>query len=98
MNQNTCATGRELLEPWREDSHRQFMMMLALSGQRDAALAQFETCRRTLHEELGLKPSAETDRLYEQISSGSLSAQPPIPRLKLPVSLTSLLGRTDELT
>lgn len=95
----TDYLGRLLaLEPWREDSHRQLMTMLALSGQRDAALAQFGACRRTLREELGLEPSAETVKLYEKISSGSLGAQPPlIPRPRLPAPLTPLLGRADEL-
>jgi DNA-binding SARP family transcriptional activator len=34
------------LDPWREKAHRQVMRLLALSGQRGAALAQYETCRR----------------------------------------------------
>src|SRR5689334_4618799 len=43
------------------------MLVLARSGQRDAALAQYETCRRLLAEELGTAPTAETVALYEQI-------------------------------
>jgi DNA-binding SARP family transcriptional activator len=52
---NQGATGREKaiaynahllrLEPWREEAHRQMMMLLALNGQRGAALAQFGNCR-----------------------------------------------------
>ncbi|MEW5960834.1 MAG: BTAD domain-containing putative transcriptional regulator, partial [Chloroflexota bacterium] len=61
------------LEPWREETHRQLMRLLALSGQRSAALAQYETCRRLLAEELGLEPEAETLALYEQICDGKLS-------------------------
>ena len=41
------------LEAWREEAHRQLMRLLAQSGQRAAALAQFESCRRILEEELG---------------------------------------------
>ena len=41
------------LEPWHEGTHRQLMRLLALSGQRGAALAQYETCRTVLAEELG---------------------------------------------
>jgi len=59
-------------EPWREKAHQQVMRLLALSGQRSAALAQFETCRRVLVEELGVKPGAETTQLYEQIRDGEL--------------------------
>ncbi|MBN1657143.1 MAG: winged helix-turn-helix domain-containing protein, partial [Anaerolineae bacterium] len=32
------------LEPWREEAHRQLMRLLARSGQRSAALAQYEVC------------------------------------------------------
>ncbi len=45
------------LEPWREEGHRQVMWVLALSGQRTAALLQYETCRRVLADELGVEPS-----------------------------------------
>jgi len=59
-------------EPWREEAHQQVMRLLALSGQRSAALAQYETCRRSLVEELGVDPGAETTQLYEQIRDGEL--------------------------
>jgi predicted ATPase len=45
------------------------MLALALNGERSAALAQFESCRRLLEEELGTKPGAETVALYERITS-----------------------------
>jgi DNA-binding SARP family transcriptional activator len=57
------------LDPWQEEAHLQLMRLLALNGQRCAALAQYETCRRLLHEELGVEPAAETKRLYERIRS-----------------------------
>jgi len=55
------------LEPWREEVHRQLMRLLALSGQRSAALAQYETCRRMLDSELGVAPEPATIALYKQI-------------------------------
>ena len=58
------------LEPWREEAHRQLMLLLASSGQRGAALAQFEACRRVLAEELGVEPGAETVALYSRIRDG----------------------------
>jgi DNA-binding SARP family transcriptional activator/predicted ATPase len=67
------------LDPWRENAHRQLMRLLALSDQRGAALAQYETCRRLLAEELGVEPAAETTRLYEQIRDGKLKAPVPSP-------------------
>jgi DNA-binding SARP family transcriptional activator/predicted ATPase len=55
------------LEPWLEEAHRQLMRALAASGQRSAALAQYETCRRILEAELGSAPDPQTTALYEQI-------------------------------
>ena len=55
------------LEPWLEEAHRQKMRLLALGGQHSAALAQYETCRRVLAEELDVEPSRETRALYESI-------------------------------
>jgi DNA-binding SARP family transcriptional activator/predicted ATPase/predicted negative regulator of RcsB-dependent stress response len=55
------------LDPWREEAHRHLMDLLARSGQRSAALAQYRTCHRILVRELGVEPSAETTALYEQI-------------------------------
>jgi predicted ATPase/DNA-binding SARP family transcriptional activator len=58
------------LEPWHEEAHRQLMMLLARSGQRAAALVQFEVCQRILDEELAVEPAAETVALLEAIRSG----------------------------
>jgi DNA-binding SARP family transcriptional activator/predicted ATPase len=69
------------LEPWREEAHRQVMRLLALGGQRGAALAQYETCRRILVEELGVEPGAETTQLYEQIRDSELEILSTAPTL-----------------
>jgi predicted ATPase/DNA-binding SARP family transcriptional activator len=58
------------LDPTREEAHRQLMLLLALSGQRGAALAQYEACRRVLNEDLGLDPDAETEALHKRILNG----------------------------
>jgi predicted ATPase/DNA-binding SARP family transcriptional activator len=63
------------LEPWREQAHRQLMRGLALSGDRRAALAQYETCRRILAAELGVEPEAATSALYDQIRAGEARRQ-----------------------
>jgi DNA-binding SARP family transcriptional activator/predicted ATPase len=60
------------LEPYREEAHRQLMAALALGGERPAALAHYEACRRLLAEELGCEPDDETQTLYAQIRAGSL--------------------------
>lgn len=69
------------LEPWREEAHRQAMTALALSGDRSAALAQYETCRRILTAELGVETDEETTQLYEQIRAGKLRGQRAAPPL-----------------
>jgi WD40 repeat protein/DNA-binding SARP family transcriptional activator len=55
------------VEPWHEPGQQQLMRLLALSGQRSAALAQYEACRQALADELQVEPSAETKRLVEAI-------------------------------
>jgi DNA-binding SARP family transcriptional activator/tetratricopeptide (TPR) repeat protein len=103
-------TATRLLEiaPWKEEAYRQLMLVLALSGQRGAALAQYETCRHLLADELGVEPTVETRLLYEQIQSGgplpgqekqragrALLQRPPRHGLPAPTGL--LLGRETEL-
>ncbi|HYN89854.1 MAG TPA: BTAD domain-containing putative transcriptional regulator, partial [Ardenticatenaceae bacterium] len=86
------------LEPWREEAHRQLMRLLVASGERSAALAQFERCRRALAEELGVEPMAETLALYRQIREGHLVPEPPrAPPVQVPAPPTPLVGREGEL-
>jgi DNA-binding SARP family transcriptional activator/predicted ATPase len=96
-----CAYAMRLvaIEPWHEETYRQLMRLLALDGQRTAALAQYEACRRCLAEELGVQPGAETVQLYEQIRDGEIKGAP---RLKvthhnLPAMLSPIIGREREL-
>jgi len=60
------------LDPWNEDAHRRMMRLYALSGQKSAALLQYETCCRLLKAELGLLPGKETQLLVESIQRGGL--------------------------
>ncbi|MDQ4076414.1 MAG: NB-ARC domain-containing protein, partial [Chloroflexota bacterium] len=80
------------LEPWREEAHRQVMEILARSGERSAALAQYKTCQRILAEELGIEPDEETRRIYERILAMRQG-----PNHNLPAQLTSFVGRHEEL-
>ena len=104
---------RQLLtiEPWHEETHRQLMRLLALLGQRSAALMQYETCRRLLAEELGLEPTAATVQLVQQIKAGEWSKRieasarsersrergDNLPPHNLPPQLTPFVGREPEL-
>lgn len=80
------------LDPWRESAHRQMMTLLARQGQYSAALAQYEKCRRTLAEELGVEPMAETTALHERIQA--MRAFTPHP---LPAEAEPFVGRETEL-
>ncbi len=93
---NGIPLARKLLaiEPWHEESHRHLMRLLAASGQRSAALAQYETCRRLLADELGIEPAAETTALYEEVMGW---AMPSSPTPSLPTPLTPFVGRRAEL-
>jgi len=96
----TCARKRLALEPWQEDAHRQLMELLATSGQRPAALAQFEACKRSLKSELGVEPSAETVKLYKSIRDSQPtdpSSQAKTHHHNLPAQLTSFIGREKEI-
>ncbi len=66
---NALATTRRLLswEPWHEAGHRLQMQLLTATGQRAAALAQYELCCTILADELGAPPEVATTALYEQI-------------------------------
>lgn len=59
------------LEPWDEAAHRCVMRVLARKGRRNAALAQYERCRQTLADELGIEPSEETAALCQQLRAGA---------------------------
>lgn len=62
------------LDPWREAGQRQLMQVLAATGDRAGAVVQYAVCRRTLAEELGVAPGAETVALYEQLRAGTGAA------------------------
>ena len=68
------------------------MLMLAHSGQRQAAIAQYHTCRRVLREELGVEPMPETTALFKRMRA---AISPP--RHNLPTPSSVMLGRHEEM-
>ncbi len=86
------ATRLLTLDAWREEAHRQLMLAQARSGQRSAALTQYETCCRLLAEALGVTPSAETTALFTRIQAAG-----DVPPHNLPPQPTPFVGRTEEL-
>ncbi|MFN2198387.1 MAG: BTAD domain-containing putative transcriptional regulator [Anaerolineales bacterium] len=80
------------IDPWSESAHRRLMRLHARMGHCNRALAQFETCRTVLDQELGIAPEAETWQLYEKIRSASYC-----PAHNLPAFPTAFIGREGEL-
>ena len=73
---------RELVAtfPLREDGHRLLMRALAASGNTAAALAAYDACRRLLDEQVGARPSPETQEVFLGLLRGSdAPAPPPVP-------------------
>jgi predicted ATPase/DNA-binding SARP family transcriptional activator len=93
------------LDPLYEPAQRLLMRLYAWSGQRSAALRQYEECARVLQEELGVLSDEETTRLYTAIKEKAelpppteRPAPPAVagaarPKHNLPVQLTPFVGR-----
>lgn len=54
----------------REIAHRWIMLCYAQQGQRYLAIRQYQDCVDALDDELGIEPSPETTRLYQDILAG----------------------------
>ncbi len=52
------------LDPLHEPAHRRLMLLYAWSGERAAALRQYQVARDVLHRELEVAPLPETEALY----------------------------------
>lgn len=93
-----CAYRQVEYDPWREAGHQHIMRLLALKGDRSAALKQFSVCKKILANELGVFPSPETQHLYEAIKTSRLEfelGKPP--KNNLPAQTTRFVGREHEL-
>ncbi|RZJ08790.1 MAG: hypothetical protein EOP39_13060 [Rubrivivax sp.] len=82
----------------QERHHRQAMRLLAASGQREAALRQFERCQAVLATELGLQPMPETVALAQALRGAAAAAvaPAPLPQLAWPERLP-FVGRSAEV-
>lgn len=102
-----------LLDRYREENHRQVMLLLAYLGQPQRALSQYQRYCQILKQELGLDPTGEIVTLMQQIKSGQLitpsthsyarialstdTLRPQIVHNNLPGMQTELVGRQREL-
>lgn len=90
------------LDPLDESAHRMMMRLEFGRGYLDAALAQFERCRRQLAQELGVEPMPETLELARAVEQTALD--PPVKfrmtlKRRLPPKLLrppALVGRERE--
>ncbi len=95
-------------EPTREEAHAGLMRLYAACGRRGEALSQYRRLYEILRREFSSWPSAESERLYEEIRAGRflqagyapspLQATPPDERHNLPDTRTSFVGRKREVT
>jgi WD40 repeat protein/DNA-binding SARP family transcriptional activator len=89
------------IDPFREAAHRQVMRLLALRGQRNAALMHYETYRRWLADQLAVEPADETTILYGRILAGDLDGEAQgmehFPHWNETPDLGSFYGRADDL-
>ncbi len=63
------------VEPLREEGHVLLIRLHALAGRRGEALRGYEQLRELLEVQLGVEPSPEAQRLYEEVRAGQ-SAEP----------------------
>ena len=66
------------LDNLNELAHRCLMELYAWSGQRAAALRQYEVCQCALSEELGIKPAEETTHLFKAIKTNRAPDPPTV--------------------
>lgn len=78
--------------PLLEEAHIRLIWLYGRTGQRPAALAQYEQCREILWRELAVEPSTELTAVYEAVHRGDFR------RLKKQAEVnTTNLGETVEL-
>jgi len=62
------------LDALHEPAQQATIRLLAMTGQRSAALLQYRECVRALADELGVAPLRETTALYDDVRSGRVAA------------------------
>lgn len=111
--QSAIETAQQYLatDDLAEAMHRQLITLYAASGDRAAALRQFERCIVALERELGVSPLPETRAVYEAVRDGAVPLAAVVSkgtsrlapevrsdaRYALPVPASSLIGREREV-
>jgi len=82
------------IEPIDERAHQHLMVCFTATGDRAAALRQYEMCVNILRDELGVVPAPETQALYRRLQTNRQANQAETAQLtNLPSPLTSFVGR-----
>ena len=80
-----------------ERAYQHLMFAHLASGNRTAALVEYEACRRALETELAVEPMPETTALYQWIREAAPEGKPLEPKLtNLPIPVSSFIGRKRE--
>jgi|GEM_PF-1727904 len=84
------------VDPWREDAVRILMSARHAEADRAGAVRVYKEFSERLKEEMGLEPSPETTRLFDNMTA---PAEPPREERKdnLPAHITSFVGREREI-
>ena len=94
------------LDVLHEPAQQATIRVLAMTGQRSAALRQYRECVRALADELGVAPLRETTALYDDIRSGRLAGstrpappavRPAVVALPAPEVADDFVGRAAQL-
>ena len=86
------------IEPANEEAHQHIMVCLEASGERAAALRQYQACRQQLFDLLGAPPSTETEVIRQRLEKAvhRYAATTALPT-NLPTPLSSFIGRAADL-
>jgi DNA-binding SARP family transcriptional activator len=76
-------------KPYQESAHQRMMRLHALNNDRASGLYAYHTCVRVLQNELGIDPTNETRKLYDQILNSNTSLTKELPEHQAP-----FVGRT----
>ncbi|KPL06630.1 hypothetical protein AMJ86_07785 [bacterium SM23_57] len=87
------------LDDLNEFAHHQYMLSLALVGQRNGALTHYKKYQAILRDSLGIEPSSEIKFLSQQIAQEQITSRSKqvLSKHNLPSLKTAFIGREEEI-
>jgi DNA-binding SARP family transcriptional activator len=89
-----CAQRYLATDDLAEEVHSRLMVLYAVTGNRRAALRQFELCVAVLERELGISPLPETRAIHQAVLEG----RPPLPGLRVHTRALRIPKQTEAKT